>query len=357
MFKSKTVFVVGAGASAELNLPIGTGLKTEVAASLAVNSQNYSQFTNDSVAEALAMYQQAENDGDRPLDRHEIARVASRIAVNMPLAPSIDNFINSHRNNKTIVTVSKIAIANCILRAERASYLFEMHHGQYYLPLTHPLFLKAWHIPLWQHLCANIDADNVDRIFDNVSFIVFNYDRCLEHFLYHSLRIYYHIDEQHAAEIIRRATIIHPYGQVGELPFSKKAVTAAFGEDDPMTLFNISSEIRTFMESIHEGVSSQMKEVIKRAETLVTLGFGFVDQNIRLLATDSSIVRAFMTAYGNSDSDIEMAASKVGRMIGRIPLPGGVGYRQQDQFSSYVLNGTCSQLFAAHHLRMPEGAR
>ena len=49
-------------------------------------------------------------------------QAAIRIREAMPLAPSIDNFIDSHRDDKKIAQLGKVAIATCILRAEKDQY-------------------------------------------------------------------------------------------------------------------------------------------------------------------------------------------------------------------------------------------
>ncbi|MDB4111076.1 hypothetical protein N9571_00750, partial [Yoonia sp.] len=45
--------------------------------------------------------------------------VARQISRNMQLAPSIDNYLDTHKDNKALVNVGKLAIANAIIKAEK----------------------------------------------------------------------------------------------------------------------------------------------------------------------------------------------------------------------------------------------
>ncbi|MEA2896590.1 MAG: hypothetical protein QOJ84_2205 [Bradyrhizobium sp.] len=49
--------------------------------------------------------------------------------------------------------------------------------------------------------------ENLERIFDNVAFVNFNYDRCLEQFLWLALQQLYLINEECAAELVSGLTI------------------------------------------------------------------------------------------------------------------------------------------------------
>jgi hypothetical protein len=51
-------------------------------------------------------------------------------------------------------------------------------------------------------LARGIDRADVPQIFDNVSFVIFYYDRCVEHFLYNALQRLYSIREGEAADIL-----------------------------------------------------------------------------------------------------------------------------------------------------------
>jgi len=64
-------------------------------------------------------------------------------------------------------------------------------------------------------LTEGVKCADVDEIFNNVSIVCFNYDRCIEIFLKEALITYYKIDEIKSVDLVGRLNIIHPYGSVG----------------------------------------------------------------------------------------------------------------------------------------------
>ena len=110
------VLVVGAGASKEVNLPVGAELKTQIAKVLNIQYEHFKKISGDDII----------NDSFRILaaDRIDPYVVAARrVRDAMPQAISIDNFIDSHRTDEKIAKCGKLAIARCILQAESKSLL------------------------------------------------------------------------------------------------------------------------------------------------------------------------------------------------------------------------------------------
>jgi len=56
--------------------------------------------------------------------------------------------------------------------------------------------------------------DDLASMFDNISIICFNYDRCIEHYLYSALVAHYGITKPAAAKIMGKLRIHHPYGVI-----------------------------------------------------------------------------------------------------------------------------------------------
>lgn len=353
MFRSKTLFVVAAGASKELGLPIGSELKSQIASTLQQDHATDSLFVDTVISSSILHYLQNNQvaPGSRVDPFQKLLKDAHHLASNMPLAPSIDNFLNTHRDNVNIVTLGKVSIARCILRAENKSHLYSRDHGIYSLPLKNGDFTSAWHVLLWQQLNSEITVDNVDAIFENVSFVVFNYDRCLEHFLYLSLCTYYNLPPDHAAQIMKSANIVHPYGKIGGLPWETDTIKVEFGSSNTLRLYDVAMELRTFTESTDEGIVREIKNMVRAAESIVMLGFGFLDQNIDLLAIGTGVKRAFMTAYATSPSDAAMAIKRVGQMVGKEAVRYDT-HRDEHNYEAHVVHGECRQLFADHRLRL-----
>ena len=118
------VIVIGAGASKEVKLPIGSELTKTIAEALNFNIDHYRHLAggDDRIRDCIVRLAQSQNNSCGTLD--DYYRAALRIREAMPLAPSIDNFIDSHRTDKKVAQIGKVAIATCILKAERNSTLF-----------------------------------------------------------------------------------------------------------------------------------------------------------------------------------------------------------------------------------------
>jgi hypothetical protein len=78
-------------------------------------------------------------------------------------------------------------------------------------------------------LTRGISHKKIDDVFHGLTLISFNYDRCLEHFLFNALQRLYDVDAKKAADICNNAQIFHPYGAVGALPYQNKNNSVCFG--------------------------------------------------------------------------------------------------------------------------------
>src|SRR5271169_6402519 len=116
MFKKRTLFVLGAGASAELKLPIGGELAKKIASLLTVDPQSPQNPDGERLLGQLY---------DRyPLPHNGYHRAAQAISEGVAFANSIDDFLDRHSADENIQRVGKAAIVRAILTAERESRLF-----------------------------------------------------------------------------------------------------------------------------------------------------------------------------------------------------------------------------------------
>lgn len=105
-------------------------------------------------------------------------------------------------------------------------------------------------------LSENCRVDELEDRLSSVSLIVFNYDRCIEYYLYYQLQSYYGIPKEVAAVLLNKLKIYHPYGVVGYLPWQESLDGDYFGKDkidfghEPTSdhLLDLASQIRTFTE-------------------------------------------------------------------------------------------------------------
>ena len=97
-----------------------------------------------------------------------------------------------------------------ILEAQQKSKLYSDNIATF----RQTILRTRWFVKFMQMLGRGVSKENIRNIFDRVSFIVFNYDRCLEHFLLHALQQAYGIRRDEAEAILSGVRIIHPYGLV-----------------------------------------------------------------------------------------------------------------------------------------------
>jgi hypothetical protein len=172
MLSSKTVFIIGAGASVHLQFPSGLDLTRAIS-----HIFRGLQSTSDGAAEdvrlfrtALGAYEAANISGNGFLRYIEDA--SNRFADSLFYESSIDNFINRNREDKNAVVACKIAISLLISQAEVNSQLFRRTTPNH-VPTIND---DDWLTKLYRKLGEKVVASNRDSLFDNVSFITFNYD-------------------------------------------------------------------------------------------------------------------------------------------------------------------------------------
>jgi hypothetical protein len=323
MFKRRTLFVVGAGASKELKMPVGAELAKSIHSKINIKPDpNPSGLDMALVQELLIAYQKQQK---------EWIAACRLIHNGILLTHSIDEFLEIHQDNDLANVIGKAAIAKCILEAERSSSLF-------YKPQPHGTGLEllqlenTWHVRFWRRLAQGVTLQNVRQIFDNVSFIVFNYDRCLEYFLLHALQYLFGISEEEAYSILNDLTVIHPFGDIGLL------TKIPFGGPDNLNnlqFIRVAPHIQTYTEAAASSKYNEIQVEIASAQCLVFLGFAFHPEAMRLLTPATrlqTLPSVFATALGMSDED----AALVSQQIAHMALTGSPELRN---------DLTCAQLF------------
>jgi hypothetical protein len=317
MINAKTVFIIGAGASSEVGLPSGSELKNIIANDLNIKFDDFGQNQisgNRQITQALRRH--VTELGIRPPDINPYLHEGWAITDAMPQAISIDNFLEAHKDNEKIVTCGKLAIVRAILEAEKNSTL----HATEGQKLSFNNLSGSWYPELFKLLSEGISKGNCNKIFNNVSFIIFNYDRCVEHYLVNALSNYYLINSDESQSIVNQAKILHPYGVVGNLPWQKSGSESVdFGNLQPYTdLLSMAKQIKTFTEQVEsKEILSSIKSEVQSAKVLVSLGFGYLNQNLELLkpGTTSDTQRIFGTCKGLSPSDTKYTISQIHSLL------------------------------------------
>ena len=346
MFESKTVFVIGAGASEEVGLPVGGALTKRISAMLDIRFDDIGMKAVGSGDFAL-FYQLTRDRIDLARDLQQAAWLIRDGIVH---ANSIDDFLERHQADSLAVHYGKAAIVKAILEAEKQSKLYtdrsRSREGVNWDPIS-----DTWFNKLFRMLSVGIKNTDVDGIFSNVSFIGFNYDRCLQQFLVEAIQPAYGIDLSTARKIVASARILHAYGSVGGLCADLVQHEVPFGSVEyGIPNLQLLEGIRTYGEEsgLTEHLMAIRKEIAD-AETLVFLGFGFHGQNMRLLQPHkgSGARRVFATAFGMSEPDTRVVKDDVWSLL--------KGNRRTKPKAEIIIqNGIkCTGLFDAYSKSLP----
>jgi hypothetical protein len=338
----RTIFVIGAGANAEIGMPDGNSLKRDIAKRLEANSDNaiFSELVN--------FVRQSNGFIDNEALK-KLTDAAMNISIAMPLAISIDNYIDAHRDNREIELCGKMAIIRSILEAERASTLFAGNKKPRLLINAKEKIERlnnSWYPLFFQKISEGCSAEELAARLDDISFIIFNYDRCFEYFAWNALMVYYNINSDMAKETVQGLHIIHPYGTVGELWDDNGELTFGVDSHPEGHLLDLSKKIKTFTESgaAEQDRDSGIKYLVERADRIIFLGFAYHEQNIDLLFRRPGVLHAldgvpmseniacYGTGYNISEKDLLHVHTLLSRASDKI--------KECD-----IANVTCAQFF------------
>lgn len=348
MIRVPTTFVIGAGASAELNFPTGPSLLRDISALLQFGGQ-YDRVRGSGTARdiGLAYARSTGQSGVHPLDPFYDA--AARVRSAAEIARSIDNVIDQNDDDPLVEVAGKIAIAYRLLTAESESKLAALSDqvGLYDLGKLQ----DTWLLPFGQMLTTDVRKSQVDSIFDKLKIITFNYDRSIEAILPTLLVAAYGLDLSEAVAISKRLRIFHPYGQVGRLSWNLGAdggIPYGWVARDKLEL--IAPQIRTFTEQLADDDElAEMRQAVQQAEHLVFLGFGFHRQNMRLLApeTDTRAIKVVGSLYREPAPARETIIDDLRRLTRPLGASSAV--------VPSLPNMTCSDLLAQYFLPLTSG--
>lgn len=269
----RTVFIVGAGASAEFDLPLGSALV-------------------DTIRDMAAA--EVDTSGQRPLIAAAIRagltgdfEAAVRdIAGGMNVARSIDRFLHSRRDRPLVNAIGKSAIASAIAQAEARTILGTADLRDWASAQAAMTGLRGtWLSRLFAMLQEGRSPEESATILDDVSFITFNYDRVIEQYLLLAFQHTMAQDVAAAKRCVEKKVPIHIYGSLGTI-FPSSAYSMSFGPHEdiiPTIVEKMSAGIRTFTESQDSKLLAQAHDLISEAECVVFLGFAFDPLNVAAL--------------------------------------------------------------------------
>jgi hypothetical protein len=276
MTPAHTVFILGAGASNRFGLPTGSGLSATIAEMLRFRFVHGQLQAGDGQMVNLIRQQRGEVD--------VYARAAVQLAEALPTTLSVDDCLRSFDHDPRIVALGKWAIAAAIARAERQSSGLVALDGE---PEARQQALIAldtsWLADIFRRIRTTVRFNDRPSLFEGVAIINFNYDRCIEQYLFHAVQRAFGVPAGDAAEVMQSLHIVHPYGQIGFLPWQSRRPVHQFASRT-LDVVTLAGEIRTYTEQAADATAEEVSEIVASARKLVFLGFGYHPQNVSILA-------------------------------------------------------------------------
>jgi len=294
------VFIVGAGASAEFGLPVGATLKEQIIKLCEFRFDEWGKLRSGDRNFLRYCEGLVQRDG---LPRVQARLILTSIFQKLNLAPSIDNFLNMNRANETLVKVGKAAIIWVLKDAETRSTLRNAENP------TGPKLEASngtWLHKYFMSLATRGSLEEVLACLGNTKFVCFNYDRCIEQYLYFALKAYFDLDQTHETELLSAINVIHTYG------------TIEVFQPDGRLLFTPNTQV-------------------------VFLGFGFLELNLELLFGSDryDVLEVVGTTKGMSQDDEEITTKYL-----KTTLFKSYGSTDFALFQDvHLANLTCAQLF------------
>lgn len=312
MLTEPTVLIVGAGASFDFGLPIGATLAGQIRESLSFEWD--SELTRGDRA-LLDAARQAGVDVDRFLQD------ALKIAAALPWFKSIDDCLHTNSHNELGVLAGKMAIARQIALAESVSSIAKLWGTPRERQGVMDALRRTWAGDFVQLLVTGVTHADHLTVFDNLKVVSFNYDRCIESLLYHLIQPALDITAEQAAEAMQRLRVYHPYGSLGPIPaLSPNRQGVRYGGVAGLNLSAAAERLFVYTEAREEPADlAEMKQAVFNAQKLLFLGFGFHEQNVKLLqASDGANAphRIFATVMGEHNPAIMVYQERVMNLLG-----------------------------------------
>jgi hypothetical protein len=295
LIKSKTLFVLGAGASMPYGFPLGSEL-TRTLRSWEEKPQKLATIgiTPDVAAKFLDAFSK------------------SRIS-------SIDTFLSMRPEFEAI---GKQAIAKILIGCESEKALRSAEAAE------------DWYELLWNAAIANIN-DASDLKYNQIRVVTFNYDRSLEHYLQLATENAFGVDPETAYREWSRIQISHVYGLLGDYVYSRQDSGRLYETElSAEDLAAGAGKLRIVPELRDDDpVFNEAREWFDWAERVCILGFGFDPLNIKRLdfasvikfkkAQELPMPHICATTKGVTRAEYEQRLLDMGIYEITSPFPGG----------------------------------
>lgn len=338
MLNSKTVFILGAGASFEVGFPLGSQLKSTIAKKLQINRDKFRRIISVGDSEILSLLKSTYRE-DCYLS------TCQQISAGILLSDSIDDYIDIHQHDEKIAICGKVAITSSILEAERLSKIFYNKYKESCFDFTS--VNDSWYPRFYSLVAKGIAKSDIHNIFNNVSIISFNYDRSLEHYLTEALKVNYCIPREDALRIVNTLPIFRPYGSIGK--------TIDYGSEDLPPVDEILKNIKTYTEQVADAEGlKKAHAALEEAKTLVFMGMHFHPNNLKILrgAKPLSPDAIYATRLSFSDHDLGVVKKLIRETLVPPPMD-ETKFRFSERLNDrFYFASTCSDIFSQYHMSL-----
>jgi hypothetical protein len=343
VIKRKTVFVLGAGASCEFGFPAGDKLAAIIAKVCDLRWEDQGAFVGE---------------GDKFLSRlgieqNELEQAGQLIRRGVAGSRSIDEFLEGHASKTSVQILGKAAIVQTVLAKERASSLWLSGKGRdEWIDMLNPDITSTWLTKLYRHMSANVVAGDLSTMFENVTFVTFNYDRIVEQFFYHMV-LNQHGDAVNLNELSEHLKILHVYGSVGDIDAFPGPDIIPFGTDARDGYFDLrklQSRIRIYTETFADKkMLEQIHAAMRDADQIFFLGFAYHEPNMNILkpAGDyQKTTKIFGTIYEMPGAIEDFVTPSLRLLLNPDVQSAGV------KSSVTLERKTCADMIDAHYLNL-----
>jgi len=245
MITRPTVFILGAGASMPYGYPSGNTLVKKILEITDISHPFFKEL--------------------RRLGYRREKIESFKGSLQRSRAYSIDTFLE---HNPDFIEIGKIAIAQVLILYERESL-------NYFNNLEKE---DDWYRYLFSQL--NTSFDDFDK--NKISFITFNYDRSLEHYLFDALiHLYTEVTEQKCADKLKNIPIVHMYGKLDHLPWEywQKGKKRPYARHERLADLRESSKgINIMHENFDDKDFKEAHKILDKASRVYFLGLNLLNK-------------------------------------------------------------------------------
>ncbi|KPK77106.1 MAG: hypothetical protein AMJ89_03050 [candidate division Zixibacteria bacterium SM23_73] len=282
MITKPTVLILGAGASMPYGFPSGRELLRII----------YDRLQFDPPGEWITTLLKL----NIPKDCIRTFRNALRYSG----SSSVDAFLE-HRPK--FLEIGKLAITLSLIPFEEESRLFDIKMKE-----------QSWYEYLFGKLNAPFDSFDENKL----SIITFNYDRSIEHYIFTAMISKYGKSGEECKRKLDNIPIIHVHGRLGALPWQNEAGRAYLprpgATPEEISINIVSKQIVVISEDVDTSPEfDHAFKLMKDAERIYFLGFGYHEMNLRRLKIDKLDNKELIgTSYGLGLAEIKAINEKWG---------------------------------------------